>query len=114
MAGTLTKYEALLGELEPYSPSALTLKKSLADVGIAETEWNKEYAAESDKTNIAKAAISVLKRMIVLSSDSMGKTSQGYSVDELRKRIRDLATENGFDISDFDKVPAIIDGSMLW
>lgn len=23
----LTKYEALLGELEPYTPSALTLKK---------------------------------------------------------------------------------------
>jgi hypothetical protein len=85
MTGTLTKYEALLGELEPYSPGALTLKKSLADAGI--TGLDEEYAVESDRKLIAQAAISVLKRMIVLSSDSMGKTSQGYSVAELRKRI---------------------------
>ena len=32
--GTLTKYNALVGELEPYTPSRLALQKALADVKI--------------------------------------------------------------------------------
>ena len=32
--GTLTKYEALLGELEPYTPSKLSAMKSLADAKV--------------------------------------------------------------------------------
>ena len=33
--GTLTKYNALVGELEPYAPSALTIQKAMADKLIA-------------------------------------------------------------------------------
>lgn len=107
-----TKYEALLGELEPYTPSDLTIKKSLADVGI--NDIGQEYAPESDKRPIALAAISVLQRLIVLASDSMGKTSQSYDVDKLEKRIRALCEANGLDASDYVKASSISDGSNMW
>lgn len=106
----ITKYEALLGELEPYTPSSLTLKKALADAGV--TGLDQEYK-QSDKKPIALAAIKVLKKMIVLTSDSLGKSSQGYSVDKLEDRIKDLCNENGLDIDDFVQVSSISDGSNL-
>lgn len=109
--GTLTKYDALLGELEPYTPSALTIKKALADSSI--TGYDQEYTAD-DKRLVAIAAIKVLKKMIVLTSDSLGKSSQGYSIDALKKRIKDLAVENDIDEDDFVEVSSITDGSNLW
>lgn len=108
----LTKYEALLGELEPYTPSSLTIKKALNDSGI--TEMNSEYVAENDKRSIALAAIRVLKKMAVLTSDGLGKSSQGYSVDKLESRIKDLCTENGLDASEFVEISSITDGSNQW
>lgn len=110
--GTLTKYDALLGELEPYSPSSLTIKKALADAGVRDLD--QEYAPESDKRPIALAAIKVLQKMIVLTNDSMGKSSQGYNVEKLEKRIQDLCDENGLDASDFVQVSSISDGSNRW
>lgn len=110
--GTLTKYDALLGELEPYTPSRLSLLKALADANV--TDYESEYDATNDKRNIAIAAIMVLKRMIVLTSDSLSKSSQGYNVDKLEERIKDLCDENGLDASEFVKVPTITDGSNLW
>lgn len=110
--GTLTKHEALLGELEPYTPSSLSVKKALADAGIEEPE--KEYAPDTDKRNIALAAINVLRKMVVLSSDSVGKSSQGYSVEKLEKRIQKLCNENGLDASDFAQVSSVTDGSNMW
>ena len=109
---TLTKYEALLGELEPYTPSSLTLKKALADAKVQDLD--QEYNPETDKRDIALAAIKVLKKLIVLTSDSLGKSSQGYSVEKLEDRIEALCTENGFDVDDFIKVSSITDGSNLW
>lgn len=110
--GKLTKYEALLGELEPYTPSAPTLKKAMADAGI--DDYSSEYAPESDKRSIALAAINVLKKLIVLTSDSIGKSSQGYSVYKLEKRIKNLCTENDLDASEFVEISSIADGSNLW
>ncbi len=107
----LTKYEALIGELDPYTPSPLTLKKALMDANAGDPE--DEYGA-ADKPAIALAAIHVLKKLIVLASDSMGKSSQSYSVEALKSRIKDLCNENGFDDSDFVEVPTITDGSNLW
>lgn len=109
--GNFTKYDALIGELEPYSPSPATIKKSLLDAGIGDFEA--DYTA-SDKRDIAKAAIAVLKRLIVLSSDSMGKSSQGYKTDELEKRIKALAEENGLEAEDFLELPTVEGGSHLW
>ena len=45
--GTLTKYNALVGELEPYTPSRLALQKALADVKIS--DWDSEYNADTDR-----------------------------------------------------------------
>ena len=108
---TITKYDALIGELEPYTSSPASLTKSLLDAGVQDPE--EEYTAE-DKRTVAKAAISVLKRLIVLSSDSLGKSSQGYNVDKLEKRIKLLAKENDLVVSDFVEVPTVEDGSNLW
>ena len=108
---TITKYDALIGELEPYTSSPASLTKSLLDAGVQDPE--EEYTAE-DKSTVAKAAISVLKRLIVLSSDSLGKSSQGYNVDKLEKRIKLLAKENDLEVSDFVEVPTVEDGSNLW
>lgn len=108
---TITKYDALIGELEPYTSSPASLTKSLLDAGVQDPE--EEYTAE-DKRTVAKAAISVLKRLIVLSSDSLGKSSQGYNVDKLEKRIKILAKENDLEVSDFVEVPTVEDGSNLW
>ena len=111
MADTLTKLDALIGELDPYTPSPAALKKSLIDAGI--TGFDDEYTTD-DKKSVAKAAITVLRRLIVLSSDSMGKSSQGYKVEELEKRIKALAEENDLDVEDFVEVPAVEGGSHLW
>ena len=108
--GTLTKYNALVGELEPYTPSRLALQKALADVKIS--DWDNEYNADTDQRTIAIAAIKVLKRMIVLTNDTLGKSSQGYSVEKLERRIKDLCNENGLDVSDFVEVSSITDGSI--
>lgn len=108
---TITKYDALIGELEPYTSSPASLTKSLLDAGVQDPE--EEYTAE-DKRTVARAAISVLKRLIVLSSDSLGKSSQGYNVDKLEKRIKLLAKENDLEVSDFVEVPTVEDGSNLW
>ena len=108
---TISKYDALIGELEPYTSSPASLTKSLLDAGVQDPE--EEYTAEYKRT-VAKAAISVLKRLIVLSSDSLGKSSQGYNVDKLEKRIKLLAKENDLEVSDFVEVPTVEDGSNLW
>jgi len=110
--GTLTKYNALVGELEPYSPSAITIQKALSDVGINDS--TEAYDSSKDRAPIAKAAIYVLKKLIVLSSDSLGKSSQSYNVDQLKKRIHDLCNEAGLDISDYIEVPTIENGSNRW
>lgn len=106
-----TIYDALIGELEPYTTSPTSLQKSLLDAGIDDSE--RQYTA-SEKKSVAKAAISALKKLIVLSSDSLGKSSQGYQVDKLEKRIKALAAENDIDVSEFVEAPTVENGSNLW
>lgn len=110
--GTLTKRNALLGEIEPYSPNPLTLEKAMADAGVEDADG--EYTP-SDKKTIAIAAIKVLRKFLSLSSDSLGKSSQGYSVEGLQKRIKALCQENGLDVEEYvDDLPTIEDGSKYW
>lgn len=79
--GALTNKQALSGELEPYSVSQPTMIKALLDAGFSSEDVDGDYKPE-DKSKIAIAAIYVLKKAIVLTSDSLGKSSQGYSVDK--------------------------------
>ena len=108
----LTKYDALIGELEPYTPSRLALTKALADAKVKDLDA--EYDPDTDKRGVAVAAIKVLKRMLVLTSDSLGKSSQGYSVEMLEERIKALCNENGLDASEFVNLSSITDGSNMW
>lgn len=105
-----TLYQAVLGELEPYSPSSLTIKKSMIDEGLNSTD---EYAPEH-KVPVIKVAIKILSKMVVLGSDSMGKSSQSFKVDELKGRIKALCGEAGLDSDDYIDVPSVTDGSHLW
>lgn len=107
----LTLLDALLGEIEPYTPSGAALRKALLDAGFEDA--GAEYTA-SDKRNVAKAAVAVLKKLIVLSSDSLGKSSQGYNVEKLEKRIKALCLENELELDDSLGVPTVEDGSRLW
>ena len=86
--------------------------KALSDVGASDT--GTPYDPATDKRIVAQAAVKVLSQMVVLSSDSLGKSSQGYNVDMLRKRIKAICNENGLDLENFDEVPTITDGSNLW
>ena len=81
------------------------------DAGV--TDADAPYPA-GDKRTIAKAAVAVLKKLIVLSSDSLGKSSQGYNVDKLEKRIKALCEENDLPVDDSLGVPTVEDGSRLW
>ena len=107
----LTKYDALLAELEPYTPARQTLIKALFDAGVI--DYDKEYQIE-DKQSVAIAAIHVLKKLIVLTSDSLSKASQVYNVDMLQKRIASLCKDNGLDTSEFVNPSSITDGSNMW
>ncbi len=108
----LTKLDALIAELEPYTVSGSSLRKALADAGVqTETE---NYDPATDRRTIAVAAIHCLRKLTVLSSDSLGKSSQSYNVEQLKNRIKALCRENGLDASDFDEVPEISDGSRMW
>lgn len=108
----LTKYDALIGELEPYAPSRLTITKALMDAGVGDLDA--VYEPSTDKRSIAIAAITVLKKLIVLNSDSLGKSSQSYNTEGLKNRILALCKENGLDADDFVEVSSITDGSQYW
>lgn len=108
----LSKLDALIAELEPYTVSGSALRKALVDAGV--TSETENYNPASDRRTIAIAAIHCLRKLVVLSSDSLGKSSQGYDTDQLKNRIKALSRENGLDASDFDEVPEITDGSRMW
>jgi len=108
----LTKLDALIAEVEPYTPSGSLLRKALADNGVADETAS--YDSASDRITIAKSAIAVLRKLIVLSSDSLGKSSQGYNTENLKSRIVAICNDCGLDASNFVDVPEIADGSKLW
>lgn len=108
----LTKLDALIAEVEPYTPSGSVLRKALADNGVSDETAT--YVPASDKRTIALAAVAVLQKLTVLSSDSLGKSSQGYNSENLKARIATICRDNDLDVSDFVDVPEVSDGSKLW
>lgn len=101
----MTNFEAISARLYPYNvdDSLIAIACLDATLGIDD-----EYTA-ANKALIARAAIDVLKQLIVLSSESNGGYSLGYDTDELRRRIHDIAKDNGLtDIADeFNATPTI-------
>ncbi len=102
--------EALIADIEPYTPSGLTIQKALMDNGLTAEDT---YVADNKK-DIAKAAICVLRKLIVLSSESIGKSSQSYNVAELERRIKGIIKENGLNAEDYSEPSSITDGSQFW
>src|SRR5699024_8793185 len=86
----MTNLEALLAEVEPYTPSSLTLEKALIDVGL---DMQEDY---KDEKLIALAALKALAKMMVLSSESESKFTQAYN-DKLEQRIELICNKYGFE-----------------
>lgn len=101
----MTNYDAISASLYPYNVDDYLIEKVCIDEGMDVSE---EYTV-ADKINVVKATIAVLRQLIVLSSESNGGYSLGYSTDDLKKRIRTLAKENGLtDIAEeFNSSPTI-------
>lgn len=101
----MTNFEAISARLYPYNVDDNLIKVSCMDESLKDEG---EYKLE-DKQAIAKAAISILKQLIVLSSESNGGYSLGYDTNMLSKRIHDIAVENDLtDIAEeFNVIPTI-------
>ena len=101
----MTNFEAISARLYPYNVYDNLIAVACLD---AELKTEDEYAT-GNKVSVAKASIDVLKQLIVLSSESNGGYSLGYDTDELRRRIHDIAKDNGLtDIADeFNATPTI-------
>ena len=101
----MTNFEAISARLYPYNVDDNLIAVACLD---AELKTEDEYA-NGNKVSVAKASIDVLKQLIVLSSESNGVYSLGYDTDELRRRIHDIAKDNGLtDIADeFNATPTI-------
>lgn len=107
----ITILEALMAEIEPYTAAQVVCKKALMDAGVADAET--PYTEDCKKT-VAKAAVNVLKKFLVLNSDSVGKSSQSFNVEGLKKRIKDLCNEAGIEADELLELSSITDGSMYW
>lgn len=109
----ITIIEALMAELEPYTAAQVVCKKALVDAGLSDFTNDTPYTPDSKKM-VTIAAINVLKKFLVLSSDSVGKSSQSFNIEGLKMRIRELCAEAGLDANEILGIPTITDGSNLW
>ncbi|MBQ0161081.1 MAG: hypothetical protein KBT28_10755 [Bacteroidales bacterium] len=99
----MTILEAIMAECEPYTASVITYEKALADGELSGADT---YYSDM-KGAVARCAISVLTKMLPLTSDSTGSSSQGYNREGLVARISAICRENGFEESDFCPVPTV-------
>lgn len=99
-----TNFEAISARLYPYNVPDSLIKIACADVGLLADE---KYSSVN-KVSVAKAAIDILKQLIILASESNGGYSLSYH-DKLKERIYNLAKDNGLtDIADeFNPHPKI-------
>lgn len=107
----ITLLEALMAEIEPYTAASVVCTKALNDAGCDDV--NAPYTTEC-KTAVTIAAVYVLKKFVVLSGESVGKSSQSYNVEQLKRRIRELCNDANLDADGFLGVPSVSDGSMYW
>ena len=89
--------EVISARLYPYDVDDNLVAVACMDAGLSA---DGEYSS-ANKVSVAKAAIDILKQLIVLASEGNGGYSIGYNVEELRRRIHALAKDNGLtDIAD--------------
>lgn len=101
----MTNSDAISARLYPYDVGDDLITVACMD---AELPADEEYAP-GNKVSVAKAAIDILKQLVVLTSESNGGYSLGYNAEELRRRIHALAKDNGLtDIADeFNPQPTV-------
>lgn len=105
----MTIREAISAELIPFSVDINTIAKACVDIDLDDTA---NYAA-SDKGNVARAAVGILNRMLILTNESEGGFTQGYSTAAIRERIASLIRDNSLtDIA--TSGPTITDKSSAW
>lgn len=102
-----------MAELEPYTAAQVTCKKALVDAGLEDFANDTPYTKDCKKY-VAKAAVNILKKMLVLSSDSQGKSSQSFNIEGLKRRIKDLCAEAGLEADEILEIPTITDASNRW
>jgi hypothetical protein len=104
---TLTVHDAILGEVDPFSPSNVAISKALIDCGL---DTDQPYSRDV-KRSVALAAISILKNMKMLKGESLGKSSQSYNTDAIDAKIRSICETNGLTASNYIKQPSVRIGS---
>ena len=109
----ITVLEALMSELEPYTAAQVVCKKALIDAGLADFANDTPYTPDCKRV-VTLAAINVLKKFLPLSSDSVGKSSQSYNIEGLKRRIKGMCAEVGIDADEILELPSITDGSKYW
>ncbi|MBD5256037.1 MAG: hypothetical protein HDS50_00180 [Bacteroides sp.] len=109
----ITILEALMSELEPYTAAQVVCKKALIDAGLADFTNETPYTPDCKRV-VTIAAIKVLKKFLPLSSDSVGKSSQSYNIEGLKRRIKGMCAEVGIDADEILEIPSITDGSKYW
>ena len=108
----MTLYEAVKSELLQYSASRGSIEKALADAELGATD---NYNPAEHKTAVAKVVITILRRLLSLSSESEGGFSQAYSIDGLKKYLKLFAAENGLsDLVEDTTDDAVNDKSDIW
>lgn len=108
----MTNFEAVSSLIHPYKVEANVINKSLIDCKIVPGE---KYSPEA-KQSIAKSAISVLRQLLSLSSETNYGRSQGYDTDKLKEMIYWIAKDNELtDIAEeFDPRSRIVDRTDIW
>lgn len=108
----MTNFEAISASLYPYDVDDDLIEKSCIDESV---DSGIDYGL-SQKIGVAKVLISILRNLIVLSSESNGGYGLSYNVDNLKERIYAVATDNGLtDIAEEFNVKSVIqDISNRW
>ena len=108
----MTNFEAIIGSLYPYAVDEALILKTCIDLDIID---NDEYTIQ-DREKIARATIGILLNLITLSSESKGGNSLSYNADNIKERIYNIASFNGFnDIAEQYKVGSrITDKTDMW
>lgn len=88
----MTNAEAISALLYPYDVDTTLIEKACIDEGIsAQGVYDKDAGG-----SIAKAAIAVLKQLLVLVSESNGGYSLSYNIEGLKERIYSLSKQYGY------------------
>lgn len=103
----MTNYDAVRGEISPYTADRVVIEKALLDNSL------NPDATYSIRSAIALVAIKILSSFLALKGESEGGFSVSYDKEGLKAKIQSLATSN--DISDdVSGVTTVYDGSKLW